>query len=383
MTTQVKNAIGSYNQSEGFNLPSDWEDHIVGGDMAETCVFCKSHNAPQFILPTMAAMNNIAPMPIPVCYSCYDAITSDATPTWWNSQDYLSAGGVGSWSGIVNDYIVPFVESGIFPDKNDNDKSFELCDFCGNECAHVYGHFSSFANIDDATHFNHLIPVKKNINLIEPPVVACIRCESAIEYLSKRVPTSFSYQEIVMANCAVCNCSHPLRIEEYEARQEVAMKVPLNSYVCPLCAGEFWEGHQRWVTIKCDKCKNEQIFDRLEKRWYRGDYQCSCLPQKNKSVPLQTLTFIYDVKGKSRHIGINIVEIECDGVKKKLFTVIDNDVTGDHKNVLPLGSTYDKCSHSSSGTCGCLASSKQEDTNAYILNLHIQIFNYLAENDSS
>lgn len=379
----IQYAIRQYNQSEGFNLPSDWEDHIIGGDMEGTCVFCKNHNAQQIILPTVASMHNSAPMPIPICYTCYDEVTKDATPAWFNSQDYLSAGGVGSWSGIVSDFILPFVESGIYPDKNDNDKSFELCDFCGNECAHVYGHFSSFANIDDATHFNHLIPVKKNVNLIEPAVVACIRCESAIQYLTNRVRTTASYQEIVMANCAVCNCSHPLKIEEYEARQEIAMKVPLNSYVCPLCAGEYWENQQRWVTVKCDTCKNEQIFDRLEKRWYRGDYQCSCLPQKKKDVPLQTFTFIYDVKGKHRHIAINIVEIECGGVKKLLFTVIDNDVQGDHKNVLPLGSTYEKCTQTVEGNCGCLAVSRKQDTDLYILDLHLQIFSYLLKHDSS
>ncbi len=383
MTRQVQYAIGVYNQSEGFNLPSDWEDHIVGGDMEGTCVFCKNHDAQQFIVPTIDMMHNSAPMPIPICYSCYDEVQRNATPAWFNSQDYLSAGGVGSWSGIVNDFIVPFVESGIYPDKMENDKSFQLCDFCGNECAHIYGHFSSFANIDDATHFNHMVPVKKNVNLIEPPIIACIRCESAIEYLAKRVPSTSSYQEIVMANCATCNCSYPLKVEEYEARQEYAMKVPLNSYVCPMCAGEMWENSQRWVVVRCNDCNRENFFDRFDKRWYQGQYKCSCLPKKNKEVPLQTLTFIYDVMGSKRHIAINIVEIECGGIKKQLFTVVDNDVKGEHKNVLPLGTSYDKCAKASNADCGCLASSSQEDINLYILNLHVQIFNYLSKNDSS
>lgn len=380
----VTYAIRVYNQSEGFNLPDGWEDHTPGGDHQDSCAFCKGHNIGHYIVPTMDNADNCAPLPISVCYTCYDEITNDATSNWFHSQDFLSCGGTASWSSIVNDYIIPFVESGIYPEHDESDDSFESCDFCGNQCAHVYSHFRSFANIEDATSFNHILPVKKNVNLIEPPVKSCIRCESAIDLLTKRLPTGTTYYEIVMANCYNCNCSYPLKVEEYEARQEIAMKVPLNEYVCPLCAGEQWAGKQRWVTVECLNCKTERVYDRLEKNWFRGGYSCTCLPkQKDSNVPIQTLTFLYPIKGKDYHLSINIMDIECGGVKKHIFTVVDNDIKDDHPNVLPIGSTYEKCSQSAAGSCGCIPHGNQKDVDLYLTNLHVQIFEYLLNHDSS
>lgn len=383
----VEKAIREYVISDGWTLPYDWEDHVVGGQLEDACVFCKSDKRIEhYIMPTLDKFQIGCSIPIPVCPTCWNKATDTASPSWWQNQDVLSAGGAQGWYSVIQDEIVPYILHSKFPDdfeEADLEGTFELCNFCGNECGHIYSHFA-FSKVDEVLHSHkYYRPVRKNVGMIEPPVTACIRCNHAVEYLTHRLAKDVrSNQDIVMANCFKCDSAYAIEVAELEARQETAMSAPLNQYLCPKCAGEFWEGLSRWTFVPCHDCRTENSYDRMHNFFYEENYTCKCKKNsKSKKDNVETVTFLVEnSKGKEFHIALLIVEEECGGIKKKIITVTDTDAS-DAGVIDGIGTYYANCTRTAEGSCGCY--NPNTDWKQFVTKLIIELLEKLETYDST
>ena len=368
--------LSRYCNTNGTELPPDWQEHLIGGEYEDECVFCKDrHYESNYILPPI---EHDCYLTMGVCQDCMTDVIHGLGAAWAAAQDDLSMKTPIEWNAIIHDVLVPYITKGTIPTTYFEDKDPKYvpsllkdfnkqiyCDFCSNE-VHEIAHFVTDNTKGNELYTHILRPISERERIVVPPAICCNRCDHAIDQIYSRIDLVKAYkgaykEKLHMHECSNCNASYPITVGEEAARELSVPFFTTHEYICPMCAEEHW-GAIRCPSIDCDNCGSQFTIDLLHKSAYHVNdiaKLCSCHKDKDKNGR-EVFTQVLEIYNKK--FTISYMQVDCGAEKRMYYTVKDDSIPSGKDNIIqPLTSQkMKKCRGNASDNCYCTSIEKDQ-----------------------